>query len=103
MFCNESSGSKIILFNDNILEKCSKILKIRVFCKLKYNEIILPKNSDNIHGYHGNCYSNFTAIKTKYVDKYSESQKSKNTIPEPDASKYTNSYMNFQYIVDKYI
>ncbi|XP_077262565.1 uncharacterized protein LOC143897631 [Temnothorax americanus] len=90
VFCNNSiSETKITLFNNKILEKCKKILKIRVTYKLKYNELILPTTPDKINGYHGNCYSNFTAIKRKYVDNYSELvklQQSGNTIPEPDPS-----------------
>lgn len=103
VFCNESGASKITLFGDSILKKCIDILKVRVFCKLKYKEVILPTTSDEIHGYHRTCYSYFTAIKKTYADKYNElvnSKQSENTIPEPDASKYAN-YMTFQYIVHK--
>ncbi|XP_031777464.1 uncharacterized protein LOC107981714 [Nasonia vitripennis] len=93
VFCNNSSKAKIILFNDTILEKC-KILKIRVTYKLKYKELILPTTSDQTNGYHANCYSNFTAIKKKYIEMFSElvkSQQSENAVPESDRVNYEST------------
>lgn len=119
ILCDNSSETKITLFNEKILGKYREFFKIRVTYKLKYNELILPTTPDKNNGYHGNYYSNFTAIKRKYVDKYSELvklQQSGNTIPEPDPNKYINSLsihyffyytfsifttVLFQYIIDK--
>ncbi|XP_031777391.1 uncharacterized protein LOC107982025 [Nasonia vitripennis] len=76
---NSDSENKITFFNHDVLEKCRHILKIRVTCKLKYNEVHLPGSPNNIDGYHTNCYSNFTAVKRNYVDKYNALN-----LPEPD-------------------
>lgn len=54
--------------------KCVKILSIREKLKLKYSEVDLPSKIEEVHGYHLNCYKNFTSINRKYLTDDSTSQ-----------------------------
>ncbi|XP_055838592.1 uncharacterized protein LOC129906724 [Episyrphus balteatus] len=72
VFCG-SKKDKIILFNQERLDKCLGILKIRqannlVGYKVKLN----PLNKSE--GYHSKCLNNFTALKAKYKQCYVKSE-----------------------------
>lgn len=104
VFCCDNADTKIILFKEDILQKCTDILKVRVAYKFKYayNDV-LPATPDEINGYHTTCYKTFTAIKQKYVDKYNDSLKSQqpaNPTSESETlssihGKYAIFYINF--------
>lgn len=71
VFCG-GKKDKIILFNQERLDKCLGILKIRqannlVGCKVKLNPI------SESEGYHSKCLNNFTALKVKYKQSNVES------------------------------
>lgn len=73
--CNEPSG-KITLFTSDDLKKCQETLKIRVYFKLKYCDVILPAEVTTVHGYHSNCRKNFLAIHKDYINNYKEKHSS---------------------------
>lgn len=56
-----------MLFISESLEKCKNILSIRKKFKLKYANIELPSTVDEVHGYHVQCYKNFTSVNRKYL------------------------------------
>lgn len=67
VICGKSKD-KIILFNENTLEKCQEILLIRQLHKLKYKDVVLPLNVNLKDGYHTHCHKNFLAVMKKYYD-----------------------------------
>lgn len=62
VFCGTSKSEKLLIFSEETMAKCQKILRLRKFHKLKYNDINLPKEIFD-SGYHSSCYKTFTALK----------------------------------------
>ncbi|CAG9834603.1 unnamed protein product [Diabrotica balteata] len=91
VFCNSVRNEKLLLFSEETISKCKKVLRLRKFHKLKYNDIILP---DEIYdsAYHSSCYKTFTALKRQYlttdVEKKtsSQSRKSLPAVEQPSTS-----------------
>ena len=52
----------IVLFADDSLEKCRKILEVRKLEKRKYMDVCVPSFVDENSGYHMDCYRRFTAL-----------------------------------------
>ncbi|CAH0397648.1 unnamed protein product [Chilo suppressalis] len=69
VFCAKQDLSNIILFNTKTLEQCAQTLLIRQKFKLKFCDVALPAEISDAAGYHRQCYSNFTALKSVYKKK----------------------------------
>lgn len=70
IFNCENMNEDVRLFNQKTLKTCREKLKIRVACSLKYKDVILPTEVDNVHGYHRTCYKYFTSIYKKTIEDY---------------------------------
>jgi len=66
VFCDSVKTEKLLLFSEETMSKCERILRLRKFHKLKYKDIILP---DKIYdsAYHNSCYKTFTALKRHFL------------------------------------
>ena len=65
VFC-ENQSEKILLFSEEKLNKCGKILYSRVKFNLKYKNVKLPDCVNDTDGYHTRCYSHFTSLMAKF-------------------------------------
>lgn len=65
VFCANVKTEKLLIFSEEIMAKCRKILRLRKLHKLKYKEIILPDEIFDC-AYHSSCYKTFTALKKKF-------------------------------------
>ena len=63
---NEESLENIKLFTEDSLKKCTEVLDYRLSLKYKrkskYLDVILPREVNDIDGYHYLCYKTFNAI-----------------------------------------
>ena len=51
-----------MLFVDDSLEKCRKIMEVRKLKQRKYMDVCLPSSVDESSGYHMDCYCRFTTL-----------------------------------------
>ena len=65
VFCSAVKTDKLILFSEETMSKCRKILRLRKLHDLKYKDIILPDEMFDA-AYHSSCYKTFTALKRKF-------------------------------------
>lgn len=72
--CAADTFGKVIKFNDETLENCRYILKVRMASKLKYSDVVLPEQLDDESGYHAACRKIFAAVHKKHIQFYEESQ-----------------------------
>lgn len=75
VICKSKKG-KVKIFNQNTLDKCMKILKIRKKFNFKFHDVRLPSVLSSIEGYHTRCYCNFTAVKRSKTEEGSAKSKS---------------------------
>lgn len=77
--CDESSNVHLNTLSEDQLVCLHEKLKIRKKLKIKYHDLKLPDALLDTHGYHRNCFSNFSYIKPQYMKKYEEAcRKGKN-------------------------
>lgn len=81
VICKKKDNSdKVIIFNEERLQKCRNILKIRQQNNLKFAKVVLPSDLTTPKGYHAQCYRNFSALMKQYTEK------SFATLSEPSTS-----------------
>lgn len=67
VICASEKDEKVLLFSEETLKKCQRILDLRKHHNLKYKDVILPSDLYDC-GYHRSCYRVFTALKTKFYE-----------------------------------
>nr|XP_046477019.1 uncharacterized protein LOC124216496 [Neodiprion pinetum] len=65
VFCNKVKNEKLLIFSEESMSKCQKILRLRKIHKLKYKDVILPDENYDL-AYHSSCYKAFTALKRQF-------------------------------------
>lgn len=68
VICASEQEEKVLLFSEETLKKCRRILDLRKHHNLKYKDVILPSDLYDC-GYHRSCYRLFTALKSMFHEK----------------------------------
>ncbi|XP_063977427.1 uncharacterized protein LOC135162657 [Diachasmimorpha longicaudata] len=63
ILCNEYTDEKALVFTEKSLQKCTEAFDLRKDMGLKFKNIVLPSAINETHGYHPQCYANFTAFR----------------------------------------
>ncbi|KAH0545896.1 uncharacterized protein LOC123269827 [Cotesia glomerata] len=74
VFCSNSS-EEVVLFSEQMLKQCKRVLNYRKEHNLKYKDVVLP-NREYEGGYHKGCQKLFTALMKKYCRYKSNKPKS---------------------------
>ncbi|CAD6204786.1 GSCOCG00002977001-RA-CDS [Cotesia congregata] len=74
VFCSNSS-EEMVLFSEQMLKRCKRVLNYRKEHNLKYKDVVLP-NREYEGGYHKGCQKLFTALMKKYCSSKSNKPKS---------------------------
>lgn len=99
VFCDTKKTDKLLLFSEETMSKCKKILRLRKFHKLKYNDTILP---DELYdsAYHSCCYKTFTALKRKFLSTDIEKKVPSQPSAIPSATEQPSSSTDGSVIED---
>ena len=80
VFCDTVKTDKVLLFSEDTISKCRKILRLRKFHKLKYNDVVLP--DEMYDSRYSSCYKTFTALKRQFIS----TDVKKTVLPQPSTS-----------------
>ena len=80
VFCDTVKTDKVLLFSEDSISKCRKILRLRKFHKLKYNDVVLP--DEMYDSRYSSCYKTFTALKRQFIS----TDVKKTVLPQPSTS-----------------
>ncbi|CAH2102423.1 unnamed protein product [Euphydryas editha] len=67
VICDSEQKEEVLIFSEETLNKCRRILDLRKHHNLKYKDVILPSDVYDC-GYHCSCYRVFTALKSKFYE-----------------------------------
>ncbi|KAK9876673.1 hypothetical protein WA026_014051 [Henosepilachna vigintioctopunctata] len=87
----KTSEDKIIIFDEETLQKCREMLTIRKKSGSKYGDVTLPETVNEEDGYHSKCFKKFVRPKEKQHDDNSSQNSRRICNINPRASLYSTS------------
>ena len=82
---------KVNCFNDSTLKYCKEISNHRKRYLLKYMEIVIPSEIDNVHGFHLKCYRKYVGLSEKHRKLFTGDKENTPNTPEQNILLRSNS------------